>query len=397
MNTQDLPGGVPVTGDLLVRFGTHRWREAGDVHGSLHDSRTALGIAEGRDDRHAVATLLTHLGLMRFLLGEPDGAELALGRADDLFRRLPLRPGNSRWPLVPCYRALLLNGEDRVEEAIAEFDRARELAEQLDEPAYAAIADARFAIVHGGHPAAPERAERAASVPLDVPKGWTGSLRARAIAGAALAHGDAARARSASLEAIGADANPLEDAQAEVVLAVAEAALGHRGVAAARIESALTLLEVLDAAYPLVTAEIYGADLLPARAAELLARADERSGDNPLYARVWSHRPVVVVTTGPAPSVVAGNRALPLRGRPLQLVAEVAGAGPGGLHWERLAARLWPDEGDPARLRSRITTTTADARKALGAEAWRLRREGPTLCFALRNAEVRRCGERGAP
>ena len=58
-------------------------------------------------------------------------------------------------------------------------------------------------------------------------------------------------------------------------------------------------------------------------------------------------------------------------------------AGETGVHWETVAADLWPDEDGAARIKSRITSLTALVRQRLGTEAWRLRRDGPRFSFIL--------------
>jgi hypothetical protein len=86
---------------------------------------------------------------------------------------------------------------------------------------------------------------------------------------------------------------------------------------------------------------------------------------------------------GPPSPVPPGDELLRLGTTGAELAAIVIRAGETGVHWETVAADLWPDEEGAARIKSRITSLTALVRQRLGTEAWRLRRTGPRFSFIL--------------
>jgi hypothetical protein len=72
-----------------------------------------------------------------------------------------------------------------------------------------------------------------------------------------------------------------------------------------------------------------------------------------------------------------------------RLAEVVVRSGDAGVHWETVAMALWPDEDDSDRIKSRLTSLTALVRRRLGADGWRLRRDGPLFSFITLAADVR--------
>ncbi len=109
------------------------------------------------------------------------------------------------------------------------------------------------------------------------------------------------------------------------------------------------------------------------------ARALSLSTSDPLFEACWATRPPMNVRVIGQKALAVGNEPLDLGDRAEQLFISVLVSGEAGAHWETVAAWLWPDEADMAKLKSRVSSTTNLCRKALGSEAWRLVREGPIL------------------
>lgn len=97
------------------------------------------------------------------------------------------------------------------------------------------------------------------------------------------------------------------------------------------------------------------------------------------YEVLWAKRPPMCVEVIGTRRITVGDRPIELGDKAEQLFLSVLLEGPSGAHWETVASWLWPDENEMGKLKSRVSSTTNLARKALGSEAWRLERVGPVL------------------
>jgi hypothetical protein len=208
-----------------------------------------------------------------------------------------------------------------------------------------------------------------------------------------------ARAHRALLDARWSDAVELatEDelsvdrlgrARAQVIEAQGLHALGDELRAEHRIEGAIHEFEELGATAGVVQALLVAARFAGPMASDRLAEADRRSGSSPALDRLWRDGVGLhlQVLGGRSVRGIAGEVAM--SDRVAQLVLALVLADGDGVHWETVASWLWPDEWDDKKLKSRVTSTTNLARKALGPDGWRLQRDGVLLRFARRGLEV---------
>lgn len=177
-------------------------------------------------------------------------------------------------------------------------------------------------------------------------------------------------------------------ARRDVLEAQCRHGLGEVDVAQALVGDAVIELDAVGARLAAIEARLVGAQFGGDQGTRWMAEADHLSDDSSLIDQLW-HRQAelrIQVLGGFEVSGVDGDRTM--SDRVAQLVAAVILADEAGVHWEVLASWLWPDEWDDKKLKSRVTSTTNLARKALGPDAWRLQREGPLLRFARRGLVV---------
>lgn len=176
------------------------------------------------------------------------------------------------------------------------------------------------------------------------------------------------RARARIVEARAAESDP---EVAAVLAATAAEDLAHGGALRWQVEALLCLAE--HQAGDAAAATLSDAYRLSGGG----TRPDH--GVDPAFEPLWAVRPPMRVELLGGKRITVGDEELQLGERADQLFISVLTAGPPGAHWETVASWLWPDETDLGKLKSRVSSTTNLTRKALGAEAWRLERDGPLL------------------
>jgi tetratricopeptide (TPR) repeat protein len=382
-----LPSGICLDHDTLVFLATHQFWRDGDVTASLRSSRLALAIALAHDERLAAADVLVHLGFLRYLAADDRAAELALDRADDLYAELDPAPGSTLRPLLDTYHATIAVSEGRRDEAVERFRAGAASAIELDTPWLAAINDARFAMALPDHPDAAAAARRTITVPPCVERGWTPSMGWRALAMVEQANGQPDLAHQHYRRALTEPSNELETTYIEASCILADLEAYPVEQVLLELSAIVDTYERLGAVYPLVATLLTFSFRLPDHAGELLAQAHRRSGSSTICDHIWRYRPELTIDLDQGVLALGGQR-LRLSGKPLELVLTLVDDDARTMHWEVVASQLWPDEDEPAKLRSRMTTATSTARRQLGSEAWRLERDGQFLQFVMRRATV---------
>lgn len=368
----------------------------------VDDLDITLGAVEqiqavAQADRHLVieACALVHAAWSHLLRGEFPSAEFCLDRAEDAFAEVA---EDDLWErsLVPACRGALeaWRGSDDAER---HFDQAAEVAAVVGAPAGVRVGTALRADTCPG-----PRPTRDASPSPDpdpdpdpgvdtVGVAWAVVWARRGLARSALAAGDveeAAEHIDALLAADDVDSLPLNAIERGRSLVVRGEVQLRQGdpKAIVTLRKAADLLEPRVARYPATRALLLLAEADPLAAADALRRARTLSSADPAFRRLWELRPMLRVEVLGGQAVRLGDDALALSKNAAQLVHLLAFAGPYGRHWETVADRIWPHVLDTSKAASNLTSLTRNARAQLGAEAWRLRRDGPMLFFDLDHA-----------
>ena len=372
----------------------HAFLRDGDVVAAIDAHRVAIGAAGPAPSRR-LAVAHTGLGLALVCAGDIAAANRALSAAHDVFEELD--PPAPAWLLAHAGIGAIaaLRGEEEVAEA--ELDRAVAMARALGDAHLEAIVrtlraevtatshprrahvDARFAARTLAPNPTPGTTASAASPGFPV---W--AERARAIA--AVASGEHRAAALIAQRLLAQPLNPLDRGRTRLVQARAAIALGDEVLASSALQDAVDRLTAAGANWFLVDALLLLAEAEPDRAEAHLRRARDLTTPDPAHARRWARRPTLTLQ-------VLGTQRLLIAGEPLtfrstktqRLLFCLALAGPRGREVDALAALLWPDASDAS---SNITTATWDARRGLGVESWRLRREGTRLALDVDGAHL---------
>jgi hypothetical protein len=392
----DQTGGLPA--DRANPPGLAPFRAAADLIADGHLRRAvpdthhayAITVAEGSVIDEANATVLS--GLVTMDTGAYDRATEMLERADDLYSEITSPGDAALWPLVALGLGEIAARRGQVDRALAHFAAAGRRGVDVRRPALTAVAEA-FPALHLSHQApgdllTPARA--ALAVLQDDQAHWFArQLAERAVATASLATGDPETALELAEATAATVGNVMLRAKTLVLVAAARRALGRPGVAEALDEAIATFLDE-GADLWAVEALLQRADLDPAQASPFLELAHTHTGDDVAFERLWRQRPrfVVELSGTRRPVFRLGSQVLALGAKGERLAEAVVRAGDAGTHWETVAARLWPDEDDAERIKSRLTSLTALVRGRLGPDGWRLRRDGPRFRFISIAAEV---------
>lgn len=377
----------------------------------VDDLDTALDAVEeiqavAQADRHLVieACALVHAAWTHLLRGDFPSAEFCLDRAEDAFAEVG---DDGLWEraLVPACRGALeaWRGSDG---AGRHFDLAAEVTATAT-PAGVRVAAALRADTLANPIPPPDRPSgsgRPGVAPGSAAAAATGSggnatkgavdvawaivWARRGLALAALAAGEldeAAHHIDALLAADDVDSPPLNAIERGRSLVVQGEVQLRRGDprAVITLREAADLLEPRVARYPATRALLLLAEADPEAAADALRRARTLSSADSAFRRLWELRPMLHIEVLGGQAVRLGDDALALSKNAAQLVHLLAFAGPYGRHWEAVADRIWPHVVDNAKAASNVTSLTRNTRARLGAEAWRLRREGSMLFFDL--------------
>jgi len=379
------PGLAPFRAAADLIADGHLRRAVPDTHHAY-----AITVAEGSVIDEANATLLT--GLVTLDTGAFDRAIEMLERADDLYGEITSPGDAALWPLVALGFGEIAARRGQVDDALAEIAAAGRRAADVRRPALEAVAKA-FPALHlsGQAPGDLLTPARAALRTLqdDQAHWFARQLAERAVARASLDDGDAETALELAEATAATVGNVMLRAKALVLVASARRALDRPGVAEALDEAIATFLDE-GADLWAVEALLQRAALDPEQASPFLELAYTQTGDDVAFERLWRQRPrfVVELSGTRRPVFRVGPHVLALGAKGERLAEAVVRAGEAGTHWETVAARLWPDEDDAERIKSRLTSLTALVRGRLGPDGWRLRRDGPRFRFISIAAEV---------
>jgi len=351
----------------------------------------AVAMIEGSTVDEANATLIA--GLVMIDSGQLAQATDTLLRAEDLFAEVEPENLAALWPLVPIGLSEIAARRGQVDEAVAFYEQARELAVRLERPGLLAVARAMPAVHLPYQPELPWPLEQALADAREAAEVFRTQLAhpillqfiERAVAAAHLALGEPNQALETATRGADDAPNPLMRAKALMLAGAAQVQLGQPELAAAAFDEALETFLSDGVDLWSVEALLELADVRTEDASESLERAYGVTHDDPAFARLWARRPALVLDVAPGrrPEFRSGDEVLRLGTTGAELAAIVIRAGDTGVHWETVAADLWPDEEGAARIKSRITSLTALVRQRLGTEAWRLRRDGPRFSFIL--------------
>ncbi len=351
----------------------------------------AVAMVEGSTVDEANATVIG--GLVLIDCGQLTQAADTLLRAQDLFSEVEPESLASLWPLVPLGLSEIAARRGQVDEALGYYAEARELAARLERPGLVAVARAMPAVhlpYQHDLPWSPEEVLAEAEAALEVfstqvAHPMVQQFIERGVAAAQLEVGEPGEALETATRGADAALNPLMRAKALMLVGAARVKLGQPELAAAAFDEALETFLTDGVDLWTVEALLELAEVRAEGASEALEQAYRVTHDDPAFARLWARRPPLVLDVGPGhrPQFRSGDEVLRLGTTGAELAAIVIRAGEAGVHWETVAADLWPDEDGPARIKSRITSLTALVRQRLGTEAWRLRRDGPRFSFIL--------------
>jgi tetratricopeptide (TPR) repeat protein len=351
----------------------------------------AVAMVEGSTVDEANATVIA--GLVQIDSGMLAQAAETLLRAQDLFSEVEPVSLAGMWPLVPLGLSEIAARRGQRDEALAHYAEARTLAERLERPGLLAVARAMPAVHLPYQPDLPwpleeVLAEAQAAVELFGTQLAHPILRqfiARAVAAAHLALGQADEALTTAVCGADEAPNPLMRAKALMLVGAARVQLDEPARAAEAFDEAREIFAGDGVDLWSVEALLELAELRDDTASESLEQAYRLTHDDPGFARLWARRPHLLLDVAPGrrPAFRSGDRQLRLGTTGAELAAIVIRAGDTGVHWETVAAELWPHEDSATRIKSRITSLTALVRQRLGTEAWRLRRDGPRFSFIL--------------
>lgn len=392
----DAAAGLPVDGNIPAGLASFRALSDLLTEGRLKTATAeshvahAVTVAEGSVTDEAHATLLG--GLLMIDNGKFDRAAGALERADDLFAEIcPVRDA-ALWPGVAIGLAEIAAARGDIPLAMAQYVVAERRADDLGQKTLAKLARALPALTLRGqrHPDFLDQAKAAeVAIRADESHWYLRQVAERTLATAHLEAGDASRALEIVEVTAATAPNVLIRAKTLLIVARARRALGLDGVAAALDEAAATFLAE-GADLWAVEALLELAVSRPADASTSLEIAYLHTGDDAAFRRLWGTRPTLHIELGAGerPRFVVDGTALALGTKGERLAEVVARAGDAGIHWETAARALWPAEDDSDRIKSRLTSLTALVRHRLGAEGWRLRRDGPCFSFVTLAADV---------
>lgn len=372
---------TPVGAHALTHLSLTAYHD-GDLKGAAELADDAVGLARLRSDRRGEGLALIYRGLISLGIGEFGECLVAADAADELFAQIADVSDRYEWPLAAAERVGAYGHRRDVDSALIASVEALRRAEEVGTRWYAGItlavraefcahadpeqslADGRAALDilrEAGDPWWESCALRALGIATDVLGHPNGSIRLLREA-AQLSPGVFERARS-DLELADvyvrqnrmSDARPLLDACADVF---------RRAPADFLLCRTLRMLALVE----------------PARGATWRAEAlKRRRGDlafDQIFDDRWAGgRLIRVRCIGQTDVTLDGEPAHFLTHNAERAFLMLALAGERGVHQEVLSEALWP--GAPAdRVGQRIRTLLWQVRKALGGDAWHIRRRG---------------------
>lgn len=355
----------------------------GRLEEGLRLAGEGLAQARLRDARDGEAAALVAIARLAFFRGDFSRAERSLEVAEDVVASVPgadsrLGPlACGSWGALHAVRGDWEGARRAFEDAL---DCLRASGDTRSEGAVRSLRAELFA--EWDHRLAHADARRALDLlraPFD--RCW----RVRALRGQAVAAVGAGNAEAAihQLEALADEPfGPMERGQTLLGLGRARRRSGDEAGAAAALEEAAGLFEGAGADYLLVAALAGLAEVGSGGCSDdLLERARRIARADPAYEVVLRAPGRLSIRLLGAPRVEVDEQEVRFpTWRAELLVYMLALAGPSGLDWLEVAARLWP-EATEKLARGRLRTTLWEARTALGREGDRLRRRGERLLF----------------
>lgn len=354
---------------------------AGRLREAVTLSEEAVALARLRGHPRAEATALVNLAFMRLWAGDFGLAAAALDEAGDGFGEVADPFDRYEAPLCLSARGVLyaLRGQGALAEDA--FGRAVSLARELKAGWYEAISRALRAqfTAAADHRRARSDAQWAISELERRGDQWWGVWAAQAAGVAALEAGMPDAAEAVLRENLARPQPALERARTRLLLAEVLIRAGRNGEAAGALREAEEVFAAAGARYWAARCQVRLARAVPAEPAEWWLRARREAADDPAFRLLFSGT-VSLLAFGPG-RVLCESR--PVRARTHnceRAMFLLALAGPPGMHVEELADRLWPDGFvEQRKLLGRMRTLLWEMRQVLGAQSWRVERDGPIV------------------
>jgi tetratricopeptide (TPR) repeat protein len=365
----------------------HRFLDAyasGRLPQALTMAEEAVALARIRGNLRAEATALVNFAFVQLWIGDFGVASDTLDVAEDTFAEVPDAADRYAWPLCFGARAVLHALRGEIAAADKEFARAVDAAREIRSDWYEAIiravraeftaqldhrqawADARWALAE-----LEGRADQ-----------WWSAWAAHSMGVAAREAGMPDAAMALLRKVLERPQTPLERARSLLILGETLIGAGRGSDAVPVLREAAEVFASAGARYWTVRCHARLAKADPAEARRWWSRVRRAATDDPAYRILFDGDSLILRAFGPGQIRCEGH---PLRVRTHnceRALFMLALAGPGGLHTEELADRLWPaDFVEHRKLLGRIRTLLWEMRQVLGAQAWRLERDGPIVRF----------------
>lgn len=373
----------PKPGTLLTDATAHR--AAGDARSAADALRLAFAQASAAGDADVAVEALQRLAFCTFELGQ-------LRRAEELARRVCQCPdlataATAATAAAQCHLVLgLVSGlRGRWHDASQQFDLADEVVSDDPGSTRWALQLARAFVLARYQPdEGLTLARQVAAQPLPGLLVWRSQLVEGVARVAAGESGGTELLRTAVTDARG----PWEEALAGLCLGEALLSDGDAKAAAAVLAPSMVKFEEQSAGYWLARTLVAMAQADPAIATTHRAVAETLDDGDAAYTRLFDDHEELRIHLGADPGLWLGAEQVTFIGRQAEYTLyALALAGDTGLELDRLAAQLWPAP-DTDRLAGRVRTLLWQVRRALGSEAWRLRRKGNHLSLDLRGITV---------
>ena len=360
----------------------HRFLDAyavGRLPEALTMAEEAVALARLRGNLRAEATALVNLAFVRLWTGDFAAASDTLDAAEDAFAEVPAPADRYEWPLCSGARAVLSALRGDIAAADTEFARAVDAARDIRWEWYEAIvrsARAEFT-AQLDHRQAMADARWALAELEGRADQWWSAWAAQAMGVATREAGMPGAAVAMLRKVLDREQIPLECARTRLVLGETLIRAGRSGDAVPVLREAADVFTAAGARYWTVRCQVRLAQADPVEASRWWSRARKGMTDDPAYHVLFGGGSLILRAFGPGEIRCEGH---PLRVRTHnseRALFQLALAGPGGLHIEELADRLWPEVMvERRKILGRIRTLLWEMRQVLGAQAWRLERDG---------------------
>lgn len=358
---------------------------AGSADDAVVLAERALALARSRNEKRSEVVALIYLAFFSLWNGAFTRVETLLDSAEAAYE--PSRDRHHEFPMIHAVRGVIAALRQRWPAAEAYLDFAIAEADHARVPWWAAMARTlRAEFLAERDPArAVEEARRAYATLVDLGDHWWANSALRAQGVATRAAGQLVTSREL-LEGL-LDRNLPGPEGVLTVLALAET-LSRTDSEAARAmaERALAQADAGRFAYLEAWALSLLAGLDKERAADLYERVRRMDDGDPAFDRFYASG--LRVTMLGDPGVWRDDERIKFATRHAELTVYCLALSSGdGIHQEDLAERLWP--GAPAdKIKQRLATLVWQVRRALGPDAWRIRRDGPVFAADFRAVDI---------